>query len=116
MKTKATTMAVVMVSLTFIFGLSAMCQGTNPIPTTKVYEHLLDQYIDRCDAKVEMKASGLENVRRAAAIAVLKGTFARTYRKELIESMIQDEVEPKPYKVQVYLNDLFYRLVRTKKL
>ena len=59
-----------------------------------------------------MKNSGLENIRRAAAVAMLKGNFAKTYRKELISGMVEDEVDPKAYKVEVYLNDRFYSLVR----
>ena len=110
MKTKATIFSVLMITITLIFGFNAVCEETSPSQTAKAYRHLLDQYIAKCDTKIEMKNSSLEQIRRAAAIAGLKGTFAKTYRKELINSMIQDEVSPKSYKVQVYLNDQFYSL------
>jgi len=113
MKTKATIFSVLMVTLTLIFGFNVMCEETNPGQEAKAYAYLLDQYIANCDAKIEMKNSKLDNVRRDAAIAELKSTFAKTYRKELINSMIQDEIKPKSYKVQVHLNDRFYSLVRS---
>ena len=113
MKTKATIFSVLMITLTLIFGFNAMCEETNPSQEARVYADLLDQYIANCDAKIEMKSSKLDNVRRAAAIAGLKSTFAKTYRKELIDSMIQDEIKPKSYKVQLHLNDRFYSLVRS---
>lgn len=115
MKTKATQLTVLMVTLMLIFGFSAVCEETNAGQVVNVYEQLLDQYVANCDAKLEMKASNLENVRRAAAVAMLKGAFVKTYRNELISSMIEDEVEPKSYKVQLYLNDRFYSLVRANK-
>ena len=104
-----------MITLTLIFGFSAIGGETNAVQTVDLYEQLLDQYIEKCDAKLEMRASNLENVRRAAAVAMLKGAFVKTYRKELIGGMIEDRVEPKSYKVQLYLNDRFYSLVRTNK-
>jgi len=98
-----------------IFGFSAMGGETLPTQTTGTYELLLDQYIDKCNAKIEMKNSSLENICRAAAIAMLKGTFANTYKQELVSGMIEEEISPKPYKLQVYLNDRFYSLIREKK-
>ena len=114
MKTKATIFSVLMVTLTLLFGFNAMCEETSPSQAAKTYEYLLDQYIANCEAKIVMKSSKLDHVRRAAAIAELKGTFAKTYRKELINSMIQDEIRPKSYRVVVHLNDQFYGLVRSK--
>ena len=115
MKTKAAKFTALMVVLTLIFGFNAVCEETTAASAVGVYEQLLDQYIAKCDAKLEMKSSSLENVRRAAAVAMLKGAFVKTYREELIDNMIEDEVEPKSYKVQLYLNERFYSLVRTHK-
>ena len=112
MKTKAAFFSVVLVTLTLIFGFSAFCDEVYPSRTASAYEGMLDNYIARCDAKIEMIDSGLENIRRAAAIAMLKGTFAKTYRQELINGMVQDEVDPQSYKIDVYLNGQFYSLVR----
>jgi len=114
MKTKAAIFSVFMVTLTLIFGFNAVCEETRPSQAANVYEHLLEQYISRCDAKIEMKNSNMDNIRQAAAIALIKGAFAKTYRKELINGMIQDGISPKSYKVQVYLNDQFYSLVRDR--
>ena len=113
MKTKAAIFSLLMVTLTLIFGFNAVCEETSPSQAAKAYTNLLDQYIANCEAKMVMKRSKLDNVRRAAAIAELKGSFAKTYRKELIDSMIQDDIKPKFYSVQVHLNDQFYSLVRS---
>ena len=97
-----------------MFGINAFCEEAHPPQTAQTYEYLLDKYIARCDAKNEMRDSGLDNIRRAAAVAMLKGTFAKTYRKELVSGMVEDEIDPKSYKVDVYLNDQFYSLVRAQ--
>jgi len=115
MKTTATIFSVLIITVTLVFGFNAVCMAAHPDPSASVYEDLLNQYIARCDAKIEMKNSNLSNIRRDAAIAVIKGTFAKTHREELLIDMIQKEVDPKSYKVQVYLNDQFYSLVRDKK-
>ena len=95
MKTTATIFSVVLVTLTLVFGLNAFGEEAHSNQTAYAYEHLLDQYIARCDAKIEMKGSSLDNIRKAAAVAMLKGTFAKTYRQELISGMVQEEVDPK---------------------
>ena len=115
MKTKAAILTVLMVTLALFHAFSAVGEEARAEEEMIVLESLLDQYIAKCDAKQEMKASNLENVRRAAAVAMLKGAFVKTYRQELINGMIEDGVEPKVHKVQLYLNDRFYRLVRTDK-
>ena len=112
MKATAASILVLVVTIFLCIGSNAIGGDTKGAEMTIVYEELLDQHIARWDAKREMSGSGLENVRRAAAIATLKGAFAKGYRKELIESMIEEGVEPKDYKVQLYLNERFYSLVR----
>ena len=79
MKTKATHFTVLMVTLTLIFAINAMCEETNQIQEAKPYAYLVDQYITNCDAKAEMKNSKLNKVRREAAIAELKSTFAKMF-------------------------------------
>ena len=112
MKAKATIMGVLMVAVSLCFGLNAIGGEVNDTEMTNVYAHLVDRHIAKCDAKSAMRTSGLENVRRAAAIATLKGAFTKNYREELIDSMIEEGIEPKDYKVELYLNDRFYSLVR----
>ena len=112
MKTKATIFSSVMITLTLVFGLNAFCDEIYPTPKENAYGHLLDNYIARCDGKIQMINSSLQNVRRAAAVAMLKGTFVKTYRQELISGMVENEVDQKSYKVDHYLNERFYGLVR----
>jgi hypothetical protein len=114
MKTNTTIFTAIMVTLGLMVSFNAGAEESITIDPAATYGQLLDQYIAKCDAKLEMKDSGLNNIRRAAATAMLKGAFAKTYRTELIDGMIQEGVEPKAYKVQLFLNDRFYRLVRTK--
>ena len=113
MKTNTRIFTALMVTMALVFAFNAVAEETSTNQTTDVYGQLLDQYIARCDAKLEMKDSSLNNIRKAAATAMLKGAFVKTYRAELISGMIEDGVEPKAYKVKVYLNDRFYSLVRS---
>ena len=112
MKAKVTIYSAILITLTLVFGFNAFCENIYPGPKEHAYGNLLDNYIARCDAKLQMTHSGLQNVRRAAAVAMLKGTFAKTYRQELISGMAEEGIDQKPYKVDLYLNDQFYSLVR----
>jgi len=115
MKTKAAIISVLLNAVTLVLGFNAVCGETLSKQTENAYQQLLDQYIARCDSKIEMKESSMGNIRRAAAIAVIKGAFAKTHREDLIIDMIQKEVDPKSYKVDVFLNDRFYSIVRDNK-
>jgi len=116
MKTMTAIFSACLVTLTLTFGLSAIGEESHIGQTAEAYELLLDQYTARCDAKRKMKDSRLDNIRRAAAIAALKGAFAKSYRKELVNDMIRDEISPKPHTVDYFLNEKFYSLVREKSL
>lgn len=112
MKTKSTIFSLVLITLILVFGSNAFCENIYPGPNENTYGHLLDNYIAKCDAKVGMINSSLQNIRRAAAVAMLKGTFAKSYRQELIDGLAEDGVDQKSYKVDLYLNERFYGLVR----
>ena len=112
MKAKATTFSIALITLTLVFGLNAFCDEIYSSPKENVYGHMLDNYIARCDAKIWMTNSSLKNVRRAAAMAILKGTFVKAYRQELINGLAEDGIDQKSYKVDLYLNKRFYGLVR----
>jgi len=114
MKTMTAFFSAFLVTLTMVFGLNAIGGESHTGQAADAYELIMDRYIARCDAKLEMRDSRLDNIRRAAAIATLKGAFAKSYRKELVNDMIQDEISPKPHKVEFYLNERFYNLVREK--
>jgi hypothetical protein len=111
MKTRTGIITVLAVALTLTFGFSAFGAETQPSHKASLYEQLLDQFVDNCEAKLGMIRSKFDHIRRDAGIAVVKGAFAKTYRKELVSSMMEDDVSPKFYKVTVYLNNLFYRRV-----
>jgi hypothetical protein len=111
MKTRTGILTVIVVAFTLTFGFSAFGAETQPSHKASLYEQMLDQFVDNCEAKIGMIRSKFDNIRRDAGIAVVKGAFAKTYRKELVNRMRQDEVSPKFYKVKLYLNNLFYSLV-----
>ena len=108
MKRKIAVFTAIMVTLALFFSFSAIGQDA------AIYEDLLDQYVNQCASKTELKSSGLINVRKAAAVAMLKGTFAKAYRTELIKGMVQGNLEPKPYKVKLFINDQFYNVFQPK--
>ena len=111
MKTRTVIFTVLVVAFTLAFGFSAFGAETQPSHRASLYEQLLDQFVDNCEAKLGMIRSKFDNIRRDAGVAVIKGAFAKTYRKELVNSMMENEVSPKLYKVKLYLNNLFYSLV-----
>ena len=110
---KTLLVAEVLITLTLVFGLNAFCDEIFPGPQENAYVRLLDNYIARCDAnRVQPANPGLQNVRRAAAVAMLKGTFTKTYRQEMINGPAEDDVAQKSYKVALCLNERFSGSVR----
>ena len=70
-------------------------------------EALVDKYIANCEAKSALLSSKSENIRRTATLACLKATYCRHHRKELIDEMVKQNIEPKPYKVRRFLSEKF---------
>ena len=74
-------------------------------------ETLVDKYIASCEAKSALLSSNSENIRRSATLACLKATYCRHHRKELVDEMVRQNIEPKPYRVRRFLCEKFHDAV-----
>ena len=70
-------------------------------------EALVDNYIASCEAKSALLSSSSETIRRSATRACLKATYCRHHHKALIDEMVKQNIDPKPYKVQRFLSEKF---------
>ena len=103
---KALLVAEVLITLTLVFGLNAFCEDIFPGPKDNAYGRLLDMenYNARCAAKDPMTNSSLQNVRRAAAVAILKGALEKIHTPGKVNGFARDGANQKPYKVALFLN------------
>ena len=77
---------------------------------------IVDEYISACEAKSAMLDSSSVNIRRAAMLSCLRATFCRNSKTELLDEMVAQNVEAKPYKVQHFLNARFHEIVSSSHL
>jgi|GEM_PF-1115103 len=79
-----------------------------------MYSSYIDQCIRKCSKKTALHNSRSESLRHAAEIARLKAEFLINHRELLVQDMIIGQVEMKPYKIDHYLNQRFFAIIRSK--
>ena len=77
-----------------------------------VYEKMLTRYTAKCEKQAHFGQSKSEKLRRTAEIACLKAAYLNQYKSQIITTLMEKNVEPKPYKIQYIVNTLFYDLIR----
>ncbi len=77
-------------------------------------EALVDEYIACCDAKSALRSSRSENIRHSAVRSCMKADFCRHSKEELVEVMLENNIEPKAYKVRLFLNHRFNGSLQAK--
>jgi hypothetical protein len=97
-----------LVVLTAIFlPIPALGNSTETVEIKVKLEALLDEYIACCETKSALRSSRSEKIRHSAKRACMKADFCRHYREELVEVMLENNIEPKAYKVRHFLNHRF---------
>ena len=100
----------------FVIVLTAMLcpisvlgnNNTEAVGTRARLEALVDEYIACCEAKSALRLSNSLNIRRSAIRACKIAAFCRSSKKELVEAMLENNIEPKAYKVRYFLNGRFH--------
>lgn len=83
-------------------------QGGDDTQARKVFfEVAISQEISDCHQKSELRSSRSPNLRMKGHREASKALFLETHKAQLVESMVASRIEPKPYKVQRFLNDRF---------
>lgn len=92
---------------TMIFDMPAIGDDTKTIETRTKLETLIDRYIVSCGAKSELLNSRSDAIRNSAIRSCRIANFCLTSREVLIKEMLENNIEPKPYKVRRFLNEKF---------
>jgi hypothetical protein len=110
MKLKASIILPAMAAAVIMMAFPALGGDTN----RSKLESIVDNYISTCEAKSALLNSTSENIRRSAMRACLKAIFCKKAKDELIDALVANNVEPKPYKVHRFLNARFNEVAAAK--
>ena len=103
-----TTIVMFVVVLTAIFcPIPTLANNTEAVETKARLEALVDEYIACCEAKSALRNSRSENIRRSAMRSCKIAAYCKNSKEELVESMLENNIEPKAYKVRYFLNGRF---------
>jgi hypothetical protein len=104
-----------MISNSAAFALLAMVLMGAPVhgekssaSLTLFYEKAIAQEILNCQEKANLQSSISPNLRIEGHRAACKELFLKTNRDRLLKKMIASHLEPKIYKVHLFLNEQFY--------
>jgi len=112
MKAKISVILVAITLALMMFSMPAVSQDTNEADKRAKLESIVEVYILSCENKAALSNSRSQNLRHSAMLSRLKSTFCKHSKQELIDEMLADGVEPKPYKVHHFLNVRFYETIR----
>jgi len=104
---------VFMAALLVIIGTDHVkAQSGSKGQLVKYYENCILKKIYNCQGKAVLKTSRSVNLQRKADLAARQVTFLTTNKNILIHEMVEQEIGPKRYKVEYYLNKRFYEMTR----
>ena len=114
MRTKRT-IVMFAIALTAVFcPIPALGNNTEAVETKAKLEALVDEYIACCEAKSALRNSRSAKIRRSAMRSCMKADYCRHSKEELVEAMLENNIEPKAYKVRHFLNDRFNGALQAK--
>ena len=101
--------------VTMIFAMPAIGDDTKTLEIRAKLETLIDRYILSCGAKSELLNSRSNTIRKSAIRSCRIANFCLTSREVLIKEMMEKNIEPKHYKVNLFLNEKFQAIALVKK-
>jgi hypothetical protein len=112
MKAKTIVILVAITLAMMIFSMPAVSQDATETEQKARLESIIEVYIISCENKAALAGSRSKNLRDTAMLSRLKSTFCRHSKQELVDAMLRNGVEPKPYKVHHFLNARFLETIR----
>ena len=106
MRSKTTALIVVIALTSLIMAMPALGDDTKALTRAKL-EALIDRHIASCGAKIDMLDSRSYAIRKSTIRICRISSFCLISRDTLVEEMMENNVEPKSYKVSKFLNDKF---------
>ena len=114
MRSKLTIVLFVIVMTAILLPAPAPGNSTEAVEMKAQLEALVDEYIACCDAKSALRSSRSEKIRHSAVRSCMKADFCRHSKEELVEVMLENNIEPKAYKVRLFLNHRFNGSLQAK--
>ena len=108
MRTKSRVGMLVVVLTAMLCPILALGDNTEAVETRDRLEALVEAYIASCEAKSALRSSRSENIRQAAMRSRKIAAFCQNSKEELVEAMLENNIEPKAYKVRYFLNARFH--------
>ena len=107
MRAKASVILSVIALVAVIFAMPALGDDTKALETRAQLEALIDKYIACCGTKSELLNSRSENIRKSAIRSCRIASFCVTSKEALVQEMLENNIEPKPYKISRFLNEKY---------
>jgi hypothetical protein len=82
--------------------------GKSDVQSLRAYfTQAIDKEICCCQQKCALQSSRSANLRKKGHREARKAIFLKSHKEEIVEKMLSLGLEPKPYKVDLYLNHQF---------
>lgn len=85
-------------------ALSGLCGEAENVQESFIYGALVDNYIQKCEAKAAMLNSGSPNIRESAIRATVKGAFIQSNRTTMIKHLMAENAPLNADRVAYHLN------------
>ena len=94
-------------------GMGQTDGGAGDADAVDFYYTVIDDAIEKCQAKSTLLDSGSYHIRRIAVRAALKSAYFEAHKDELVAHLVANGVRLNPARVHYHLNRQFYNKVRT---
>lgn len=90
-------------------SLPALCNDNEKKDQIKIYyEHIINEKINRCHSKAQLKESKSTNLQNCALMEIKKANYFTANKEMLINEMVKINIGVKKYKIEYFLNSKFY--------
>ena len=111
MKAKTIVLILKVALSSMVMAMPVLGGDTETLEKRAKLEALIDRYVVACGAKSEMLNSRSDAIRTSAIRSCRIANFCLTSREALVKEMLENNVEPKSYKVSKYINEKFRAVV-----
>ena len=116
MHAKVLTISLIIVVFAFIGLLNSIAFSGDHEERAKYYKSCIVKKIVKCDSKfVLLSSSKFINLQDYAQMEAQKARFLEAEKEILVNEMTEMQLEPKHYKVELFLNSRFMERNRYKK-
>ena len=109
MKRQILPVTFVTILVLFLGSLPALCNDIEKnSQTKKYYEHIINEKINRCHSKAQLRESKSTNLQNCALMEIKKANYFIANKEMLIKEMVKSNIGVKQYKIEYFLNKKFF--------